>query len=501
MSDERQDDEILGRALSRAIETIELNETPYEESRMLTVRARRRFGTLQFAGLVAAIGAAVAIGTWLNAAREGTEAGPVAASPPSSTPAATQPTFVTAMPRQTATPTVVDRSKIYLGRLGLPPVAVSGPELIEPRPEDRIASRITGLRAYRQTAAPQGLTNYLWNNSFQGGVAVAVAADLAKVDLLLEKPFVAGDHSEALAILQQLVYTATEEPGIRRVLLTENGGQPLAIGDIRADKPLAREDVLAYSFLGPVGKDQGIAWAGNDTIPHVVAQLGFIAIDGTTAGLQFRGEDAAGTAELPSFSIELEPNDDTKPAGGKSALNGGKYVLNVSFQWNGGGSSGGVAGTSIFDQTPVRAIVSANPLYQIELDDARPWRAYMPDKTRLVVEIGGDPRATSERIAVTAPKPGDRTTGQAQFAESVRLAGGARVFEATVSWRVRDATGKIVATSHFNATLGSSSLWGTFDSGFAVPASVHGSITLEVFEVSAQDGSDRGTVKIPLTVP
>ena len=107
MSDERQDDEILGRALSRAIETIELNETPYEESRMLTVRARRRFGTLQFAGLVAAIGAAVAIGTWLNAAREGTEAGPVAASPPSSTPAATQPTFVTAMPRQTATPTVV----------------------------------------------------------------------------------------------------------------------------------------------------------------------------------------------------------------------------------------------------------------------------------------------------------------------------------------------------------------------------------------------------------
>ena len=58
-----------------------------------------------------------------------------------------------------------------------------------------------------------------------------------------------------------------------------------------------------------------------------------------------------------------------------------------------------------------------------------------------------------------------------------------------------------MVTSHFNATLGSSSLWGTFDSGFAVPASVHGSITLEVFEVSAQDGSDRGIVKIPLTVP
>jgi len=115
--------------------------------------------------------------------------------------------------------------------------------------------------------------------------------------------------------------------------------------------------------------------------------------------------------------------------------------------------------------------------------------------------VGGDPRTTSDRISVTTPKPGDRVPGGAQFAQSVRIAGAARVFEATVSWRVRDSAGKIVASSHFNASLGSSALWGTFDSGFAVPASVHGNITLEVYEVSPKDGSEQGLVQIPLSVP
>ena len=32
-------------------------------------------------------------------------------------------------------------------------------------------------------------------------------------------------------------------------------------------------------------------------------------------------------------------------------------------------------------------------------------------------------------------------------------------------------------------------------------ASVHGGVTLEVYEVSPKDGSDQGLVAIPLTVP
>src|SRR5207247_7836064 len=124
--------------------------------------------------------------------------------------------------------------------------------------DQRIGFRITGLRAYRQSTAPAGLTNFLWNNSFQGGVTVAVSSDLAKIDMQLGQPFTASDHTTAFAILQQLVYTATEAPGIRRVLFTQNGGLPLSIGDIKVDKPLAREDVLGYSFPAALGADRAI---------------------------------------------------------------------------------------------------------------------------------------------------------------------------------------------------------------------------------------------------
>jgi hypothetical protein len=198
---------------------------------------------------------------------------------------------------------------------------------------------------------------------------------------------------------------------------------------------------------------------------------------------------------LPSFSIWLEQSDDRTPGGGK-------YALNLLFQWNGGGSSGGAANTATYGSTPLRAITTnGTNIYRFELDDARPWRAYMPDPTQLVVQFGGDPRATSDRISIAIPKPGDQTPGKTPFNDSLRIAGTARVFEATVTWRVRDSGGKIVATSHFNASLGSSALWGWFDNGVALPASLHGNVTLEVYEVSPKDGSDQGLVAIPVTVP
>jgi len=496
MTNERQDDEIIGRALSRAIETIDVNQTPYERSRLATAPARRSIlGLWQIATAAAAIVLALAIGSWLT---RPTESQPgVAASPtaPAATPSAAAPTpAATSTPTVTPAATAVDHAKIYLGRANLPPVAVSGPQFADTvvTANQRIASRITGLRAYRQSAAPAGLTNYLWNNSFQGGVAVAITADLAKVDIQLEQPFSASDHAAAFAILQQLVYTATEEPGIRRVLLTANGGQKLTIGDIGVDKPLAREDVFGYSYRAAVGKDQRISWPGNDAIQHIGAALLSTSIDGTTARLTFRGQNAAGGGvdDLPSVAIWLEQSDDTN-------ISGAKYALNVVYQWNGGFSSGGVGHTKFYDQTPLRSISGDfNTSYRIELDDARPWRAYMPDKTQLVVEIGGDPRATSDRIAVTAPKPGDIANSGADL----RLTGSARVFEATVSWRLLDAASKEVTSGHFNANLGSSALWGTFDTRIPLPANVRGNLTLELFESSPKDGSAQGIVQIPLVV-
>jgi hypothetical protein len=258
--------------------------------------------------------------------------------------------------------------------------------------------------------------------------------------------------------------------------------------------------VFGYKSAGAIGSDKALTWAGDDTIPHVVARLTNVVNDGAITRLTFLGTSGnAGTpTTLPSYSIALETFNDTQPVGGKTAaaLNGGKYQLRVEFQWNGGGTSGGIAGTTVVDQTPLRAIIGANPLTLIELDDARPWRAYMPDKTQLIVEIGGDPRATSDRIAVAAPKPGDIANSGADL----RVTGSARVFEANVSWRLVDPAGKDAASGHFNASLGSSALWGTFDTRIPMPANVRGNLTLELFEASPKDASAQGIVQIPLVV-
>ena len=491
MSDERRDDEILGRALSRAIETIDVNQTPFERSRIATVPARRSiFGLWQVATAAAAIVLALAIGSWLT---RPLEAGPVAASPTAPIPTPTPAATVT--PAPTPPPTIVDRGEIYLARPSLPPVGVPGLQFgtTSATPELRIASRVTALRAYRQSAAPAGLTNYLWNNSFQGGVQVRIAGDLATVDLQLRQPFGVKDHAEAFAIVQQLVYTATEEPGIRRVLITINNGQPLTIGDIRFNKALAREDVFGYSSTGPLGVANGISFGGEDSLPHVGGQLGSVTVDGSTARITIvgRSTDTGATAGLPSFTVHLEQSDD-------STATGAKYGIYVQLQWNGGGRSGGAAGLTVYDSTPLRSVsTDGSSVFRIELDDARPWRAYMPDKTQLVVEIGGDPTATSDRIAVTAPKPGDRMSG------SVYVTGAARVFEANVAWRLKDASGNVIENGHVLASLGSSSLWGTFDRSLAShpPDNLHGNLTLELFEVSPKDGSDQGTVSIPITIP
>ncbi|HMG96763.1 MAG TPA: hypothetical protein VK565_10700, partial [Gemmatimonadaceae bacterium] len=72
MTDERRDDEILGRALSRAIETMDVNQTPFERSRIATVPTKRRFFPIwQVATASAAIVLALAIGSWLTRPTEG----------------------------------------------------------------------------------------------------------------------------------------------------------------------------------------------------------------------------------------------------------------------------------------------------------------------------------------------------------------------------------------------------------------------------------------------
>ena len=169
----------------------------------------------------------------------------------------------------------------------------------------------------------------------------------------------------------------------------------------------------------------------------------------------------------------------------------------MELQWNGGGNSNGAADVRIFDQTPLRAVTTnGNNVFRIELDDARPWHVSYISNSNIAIEIGGDPRASSDRILVTAPKPGDVANSGAPL----RVTGSARVFEANVSWRLLDSAGKEAANGHFNASLGSSAVWGTFATTIQLPANIRGNLTLELFESSPKDGRAQGIVQIPLAV-
>lgn len=77
------------------------------------------------------------------------------------------------------------------------------------------------------------------------------------------------------------------------------------------------------------------------------------------------------------------------------------------------------------------------------------------------------------------------------------MSGIANVFEATISYRVRDASGKIVDKGFTTATCGTG-CYGTFSQVIDVDA--EGPVVLEVFESSAEDGRPLNMQRIPLTL-
>ncbi|MET8837337.1 Gmad2 immunoglobulin-like domain-containing protein [Micromonospora sp. NPDC004540] len=94
-------------------------------------------------------------------------------------------------------------------------------------------------------------------------------------------------------------------------------------------------------------------------------------------------------------------------------------------------------------------------------------------------------------IVVTAPGIGDRVTSP------VTVAGTADVYEATVSVRVLDGAGQEIGTSFTTASCGSGCRGGyRLDVRYRRAAAGPG--TIEVYEVSARDGSRINMVRIPV---
>jgi hypothetical protein len=496
MTEERRDDEIIGRALSRAIETIDVNETPFERSRIAAAPARRSiFGWSQLGFAVVGVLLAIAIGSWLT--RPADSQPGVAASPTASagtTPAPTPAATVILTPA----PTRPDHGLIYFSRDGLPPVAAHDDQAI---PDGgaidlkRIALRIADLLG-RRVAPPAGAFTAVPRNSVvKTAEALEVQGDLLKLDFTVP----GGDwgirgSAQSLAFIQQLVYTATEEPGIHQVLVTENGGQAVTIDQLVVNKPLTREDVSGYSGSAALGPASTITSGG--TMTRGLTLTTSYSVDSVAPGLArfvvtIIGPDGA-AATLPPISAYLDRTE--QPDLGKAFI-----YLELGTETN------PTTGVTVVDRSPLRAIKAINGFgspvqvggaaFVLGLDDARPWRVFtLSNPTRVVVDIGGAPQATSDSVAVYSPKAGE-VTGR-----TITVSGAARAFEAAVSLRVRDSSGRVVSEAHTTASLGSSAVWGTFQTLVTIPANVSGNLSLEVFWPSPKDGAEMGLVQVPLVV-
>jgi hypothetical protein len=234
MTNER-DDEILGRALSRAIETIDTAETPYDRSRIGAPPVRRGTSFWRLSALAASIVIAGALGSLLLDRPATNE--PVGVQPSATAPTNTQAATATPVATPTPQPTAIDHRRVFVARDGLPPTSqhlesvlgacppgcVGANPPVQTSPEDRIRSRLNSL-----------------NRRFSGLAATPLDADVKEIypaSVRLNGDTVTVDYTlpssgwpikgatASLAWQQQLVYTATEEPGIRRVLITQNGGQ------------------------------------------------------------------------------------------------------------------------------------------------------------------------------------------------------------------------------------------------------------------------------------
>ena len=127
-----------------------------------------------------------------------------------------------------------------------------------------------------------------------------------------------------------------------------------------------------------------------------------------------------------------------------------------------------------------------------------------PTVQRVVVRSGGraisrplarDPDLRLAPIALAEPAPGALVEG-----DRLVVKGEASVYEGTVSLRLRDDQGQVMAQGHATAAEGAPGR-GPFSGllSFTPPASPH-SWTVEAFEVSAEDGAIVYSVQLPVWV-
>ncbi|TMD57560.1 MAG: hypothetical protein E6I87_14635, partial [Chloroflexi bacterium] len=281
------------------------------------------------------------------------------------------------------------------------------------------------------------------------------------------------------------------------VNVTQNLGSPAVVTpDLTLSGPITRDDVAGYRYSQPDllvfgGNATGLTLTQRFSVEEIAPAMARLVIDTGIRG-------TAPGSSAPAFKATVLRNDETKqPAMGKWTLS--LEIPNATASNDGLKEQESGHAVAAVDRTPLRAVhlwrVGTGVRYDVALDDLRPWRvSLLFDPIRIVVDIGGDPRALARSTAVYLPTVGNAVS------HAFTLAGAANAFEANVPWRMRDAAGNIVVNGTLHASLGTSAAWGIFDQQIAVPPAVSGNVTLEVFLLSQRDGIETDSIKIPLSV-
>ncbi|MGH2377009.1 MAG: Gmad2 immunoglobulin-like domain-containing protein [Candidatus Limnocylindria bacterium] len=502
MSNEiRGEDTILGTALARAIDSQPIRSTAFERSR---VALRMAGGGGSRLAPVLAAAAAIVLGLALGAAllaQRGTDPGGVATQP-TATPGATASPAASPDASPTTAPEGNDRIWVYFALDQLPPVGAYVRDTFDDSSaESRISSRVLALqRAAGDEVPDEPATNPAGLMGRDGSLelTVRVEGDLATVEFGPGTFDRISSSAMTLAVVQQLVYTITEEPGIRRALLAEQGGSELIIDQAVIDAPMSREEVLPYQG---VRTEERIALE-DDARPSTVTTRTLDLAGGIRFVIEMEATEAPeGGFWSPRMTAELRPGDPARDGPDSRA----KSVLEIGI--GGARSSDGGQGDPDVARSPLRSVeVASMPndagiVYWLGLDDARPWRVSLepgePGTMLLTIDIGGHSRAVSDSVAVYEPRPG---TDSSLVERTFTLRGAARAFEAHVSWRLKDRNGRELATGFTTASLGTSPVWGTFETEVQVPANASGFLTLEVFWPSPRDGADVGAVSFSIQV-
>jgi hypothetical protein len=499
MTNER-DDEILGRALSRAIETIETEETPFDRSRIRARTPGRGTSFWRLSALAAAIVIAGALGSTLLERPATNE--PVAQQP-TPTVAATVTPAVTVTPASTPQSNAIDHAVIYFARDGLAPTAAHIGDM-PPSTADaskRISKRIAALLLEDAATPPPGAFSARPARGTISSVTdVKVSGDTVTIDLGLPNGWKVSGSMATNALVQQIVYTATEEPGVRRVLITENGGKRTTIDQLVWDKPLTRDDVSGYARVASESVSEQQSWPCVPTCPSPSpARLSNnYSVDTFAVGVA-RVVVQVDSGDWVAFKAEGRASDDTKD------LWASKYVVTLEVK-----GTETKPGLEIVDRSPLRSIRAATSVagttYELFLDDQRPWRvALLTNPDRIVVDVGGYARSISDTVAVYSPAPTASGAGatvgiQTSIGRQFTVSGLSRTYEATTAWRVVDSTRRVIAQGFTTASRGTSAVWGTYQFAVQLPATTIGNVTLEVYWASPRDGSEVDVVQVPLAV-